>query len=96
MVSIMNIVNTVFMQWKLKEYLEVNNLKVYGLHKAIESTAKTKQEQVSIGMLYSIKNNKQKAAHFRIVKSIARGIYHLTGKRITPNDIFEIDIEEVD
>ena len=68
----MNMANTIFMQWKLKEYLEVNHLKVYGLHKAIEETAKTDKERVSIGMLYSIKNNKQKAAHFRIVKAIAR------------------------
>lgn len=68
-------------KWKLKEYLEGQDLSVYQLWKAT-GLSKTG--------VYKIVNNQVKGLEFDALGRIISALEKMTGKRVEPNDVLEV------
>lgn len=68
-------------KWKLKEYLEGQNLSVYQLWKAT-GLSKTGT--------YKIVNNQVKGLEFDALGRIISALEKLTGRTVEPNDVLEV------
>lgn len=71
-------------RWKLKEYLEDNDLSAYSVAKEIG---------VSLQSIYRITNNQAKSANFETTANLINALCKMTGKTVSFDDILEYDPE---
>ncbi len=69
------------MRWKLKSYLDANNLTPYKLIKASGLTQTT---------IYAIAQSKPSEVRFDTLTMIIRGLEKLTGKTVEIADVIEV------